>query len=142
MNDEKLQNYQIKRITLVEIPGQNLLEMRPISLTRLIWGDMDLNTRENLQYRGILNKQFGAQGFSTAETIEELTTLVHQTVRSVILISGRFAKAVIPYMHHLKHIRSIVIFCMKVDRYVEWAKDYKKVILITDVFKVALRKCQ
>ena len=103
---------------------------------------MNLNTRENLQYRGTLNKQFGAQGFSTAETIEELTTLVHQTVRSVILISGRFAKAVIPYMHHLKHIRSIVIFCMKVDRYVEWAKDYKKIILIAEVFEVALQKCQ
>ena len=103
---------------------------------------MDLNTRDNMQFRAILNKQFGAQGFSTAETIEELTKLVHQTVRGVILISGRFAKAVIPYMHHLKHIRSIVIFCWMVDHYVEWAKEYKKVILITRDFGVALRKCQ
>ena len=39
--------FKLIKITLVEIPGQDLLSVRHITFKRLIWADMDMSSREN-----------------------------------------------------------------------------------------------
>ena len=95
-------------------------------------------------YKAKLAERFEGQGFSTAETIDEFVSLVNETYFTNVLISGRFAKVVLPHMHHLEHVRSIIIFCFMEDHYKEWVIDnkFKKVVLVTRDFAVAMEECQ
>jgi len=142
--EEVQDEFKIIKITLVEIPGQDLLSIRQITFKRLIWADMDMSSKENQNYKRALSEQFEGQGFSTAETIDELFSLVNETYFTNALISGRFAKVVIPHIHHLEHVRSFIIFCWMEDHYKEWVKEnkFKKVVLVTRDFGRAMEECK
>lgn len=51
-------------LTLVELPRQNLLAIRPIVFTRLIWLDANINTEENKKYAKKLDEEFKEIGYS------------------------------------------------------------------------------
>lgn len=66
----------MKIITVVEIPGQDLLEIRPIPVLRLIWADMEMNSQENMIYKEMCFEREDAPVFEAAETLDQLEQLV------------------------------------------------------------------
>ena len=79
----------------------------------------------------------------TAETIDELVSLINETYFTNLIISGRFAKVVLPHMHHLEHLRSIIIFCGSEKVYKPWVADnnFNKVVLVTSSLNAAITEC-
>lgn len=61
---------------MVEIPGQDLLEIRPIPVLRLIWADMEMNSQENMIYKEMCFEREDAPVFEAAETLDQLEQLV------------------------------------------------------------------
>ena len=61
---------------MVEIPGQDLLEVRPIPVLRLIWADMEINSPENKIYKEICFEREDAPVFEPAETLDQLERIV------------------------------------------------------------------
>lgn len=52
--EEVQDSFKLIKITLVEIPGQDLLTVRQITFKRLIWADMDMSSAENQKYKSAL----------------------------------------------------------------------------------------
>ena len=75
-------------IRVVEIPHQNLLQIRQIEMSRIIWVDNNVHSKENLKYKQKLEDEFSSIGFSYATSIFEAVNQVNSTVKTVLLVSG------------------------------------------------------
>jgi len=78
VQDKHIESSQItlKIITVIEIPSQDLLEVRPIPLLKLIWADMEMNSQENKIYKEMCFERDNAPVFEPAETLDQLERLV------------------------------------------------------------------
>jgi hypothetical protein len=122
----------ITLITLMEIPYQNFLNMRKITLTSLIWADANIDSDENQSYK----KKFIKAGptFSEANTVSRTIELLNSTVQSVLLISGSMGNYLVPIIHNLRQVGKIIVFCMSVEYHSTWASKYSKITLISADF--------
>ena len=64
-----------------------------------------------------MEKLFRHSGFATATTNDEIFSYLNSSVRTVILISGKMGEVFIPKLHSLQTVKSIVIYCYKIERY-------------------------
>ncbi|TNV83570.1 hypothetical protein FGO68_gene7448 [Halteria grandinella] len=130
-----------KIVTLIEMPCQNLLEIRKMHLSRLIWLD-PFDSTENQQSSQLLENRFKALGYARGYTIEEGIKLINQTVRSVVLMSGLMAQAILPRVHEAAHIKSIIIFCGNISSYEKYLEEYPKVRAVVNRFDDAFKWCE
>ncbi|TNV84609.1 hypothetical protein FGO68_gene17427 [Halteria grandinella] len=130
-------------VSLVEIPHQNWLQSKDISMSRVIWVDGNIHSAKNQKYRMALEDEFAHIGFAYASSLDEGVSLLNSTVKAVLLVSGSLGQLLLPRIHHLNNLMGAVIFCMDVDTHDKWARGYKKVRAITNRFKDAMEvaKC-
>ncbi|TNV85109.1 hypothetical protein FGO68_gene17157 [Halteria grandinella] len=130
-------------LTLVELPRQNLLAIRPIVFTRLIWLDANINTEENKKYAKKLDEEFKEIGYSQGQSIEEGIRLINSSVRSVIIVSGSMGITLIPRIQLLKQVKIIAIFCGKnKERYLPLMETYSKVKIVANNFHQVMTFCK
>jgi len=75
-------------IKVVEVPHQNFLTIRQISLTQVIWLDGDPNSKENRPYSLKLEDAFKNIGYTTANSVDNCVKQINETVRTVLIVSG------------------------------------------------------
>ena len=73
---------------MVEIPNQNILQIKPIRLSQIIWLDNNIASGENTKYKKTLEAEFKEIGFSYADSITGALKLINETVKVVLLVSG------------------------------------------------------
>ena len=47
-----------------------------------------------------------------------------------LIVSGIFAKEIVPQIYHLSHLMQIYLFCGSISAYVSWGMDYLEKLLI------------
>jgi hypothetical protein len=104
----------------------------------VIWLDGNIHNEENREYRLLLEDKFKHQGFSFADSIDQVINFINSSVKVVLIVSGAMGRILLPKIHFLKNVYSIIIFCYNVEYHSTWAKDYEKVKLVTDDFDEAL----
>lgn len=95
----------------------------------LMWADASVNSnKENLQAQATLTKTHNRlKKFQSVTDCEQAIQQLSKTDRVILIVSGSFGKELIPRVHELEQVLTIYIFCMDQARYLEWARDYKKV---------------
>ncbi|UJR08806.1 hypothetical protein I4U23_013061 [Adineta vaga] len=96
----------------------------------ILWLDAEVNTtEENRQIQKVLRS-----------TIDHLVTFEHiptcrahisnlsSVERSILIVSGRYCREIIPHIHDLSQLSSIYIFCKNQQKYEQWAQSFKKVV--------------
>lgn len=59
--------------------------------------------------------------------MEEGTEYINNTVKAVVIISGKFGKMLVPRIHHMENIIGIIVFCFKESDHLKWSVNYEKV---------------
>jgi predicted homoserine dehydrogenase-like protein len=75
-------------------------------------------------------------------TIEEAVKEIQKTVRVVLLVSGRMGSMLVPKVHHMPNVMSIIVFCMNVEGHKLWADNFLKVKEVTKDFTKAMELCK
>lgn len=95
----------------------------------LMWADASVTSNEeNVQAQATLTKTH--HRFYTFESVDGCQQAIQQlssTDRVILITSGSFGTELIPRIHELEQVLAIYIFCMDPARYLESAKQYKKV---------------
>ena len=125
-------------IKVIEIPYQNLLAIRPISLSRVIWIDPNVHNSENHKYRLKFEDNFKNIGFSYATEIDEAVSQINSTVKTVLITSGAIGMVLMPKIHHLQNVMVVLVFCQDTVGHSKWAKDFDKVKGVVSQFSQAV----
>lgn len=125
------------------MPRQDLLQLRKISMTSIIWADPYLDQADGQRNTENLRQLVGDNiPVDTAVTVEEAYRVINSSVRSIIIMSGQMARAILPHVYTLEHVHSIIIFCFDVESYKQFAEPYKKkVILVSKTAKEVILRC-
>jgi hypothetical protein len=99
-----------------------------------------MQNSENNYYRRKLKEIFPS--FSEASTVPEAMSLINSTVRSVLLISGSMGRYLVPRIHSLRNVRTIIIFCYDVESHREWTTKYDKICYISNDFAKVIERCK
>ena len=116
-----------------------MLKIRQISLSRVIWIDPGIHSKENHEYRLRLKNEFNTIGFSYATSIKIAVSQINSTVKTVLIASGQMGKILMPRIHHLENVLVVLVFCFKTDDHEKWAKDFTKIKGVTNSFEEALK---
>ena len=122
----------------MELPYQNLLKIRPLSLSRVIWIDPNIQSKENHKYRLKLEDEFKNIGFAYAQEVETAVNQINSTVKTVLITSGQMGKLLMPKIHHLENVMVVLVFCYNTTEHGKWAKDFSKIKGVTKSFEEAV----
>ena len=95
----------------------------------LIWADSNINERNAncqiavMQLRSIINEV--KLSTTSAQCINFLNEM--DELKAFVILSGAFARELVPKIHHMPRLDTIYIFCGNKQRYAEWAKDWSKI---------------
>ena len=99
---------------------------------RYIWIDPTVNNNpENVNLRETL-KSIGIC-FETFEVLDDGKNAImemDEKTHACLVVTGSFSKKLLPDIKELKQISSIIIFCGKIEDYLDWAQQYPKVKLL------------
>ena len=99
-----------------------------LEIFSIIWLDENVNAIESQEteqkLRSIINylKRF--------QTIQQYQQFIEQTKekdRLILIVSGKMGQDIVPWIHHLRQVISIYVYCMNRKKHEEWALKYKKV---------------
>ena len=114
-------------MSLIELPRQNLLSTRKLSLNSLIWADTDIENFENEANRKKLAEQ-AALGkdisYHVASDCEQALDLVERSLKAVLIIAGKLVSQLIPKLAKLQQkpgLAGVIVYCMDLKTHSEWA---------------------
>ena len=139
MEDEDGNKYEheLQTITIAEIPYQNALKKREVSYLSVVWYDQ--NIRTDAQSRD-LKQRFEHYSRKVCVTEQEVLKAITQSVKAVVIMSGRDAAVLVPKickdkdgrgLNHLTNIYGIIIFCQNVEAHKQWSAKYPVVKLVS-----------
>ena len=115
-----------------------MLKVRPLSLSRVIWIDNNIESKENHKYKLDFEDQFKSVGFAYAKDIDGAVSQINSTVKTVLITSGQMGKILLPKIHHLDNVMVVLVFCFNTAEHSKWAKDFDKVKGVTKDFSEAI----
>ncbi len=68
------------------------MSIRKIYYSRVIWIDPNINNRENNGHKELMSKEFNEIGFCWSQSIDEVVSQINQTVKTVLITSGKIGK--------------------------------------------------
>ncbi|UJR26396.1 hypothetical protein I4U23_007728 [Adineta vaga] len=100
-----------------------------LEIDSLVWLDASINaTSDNLnvqqQFQNIINH---FKGFTnTYDCLQYIRNLPKQS-RTILIVSGRLGREIVPRIHRSKQISSIYVYCMDKQKNEIWSQKYPKV---------------
>jgi hypothetical protein len=99
---------------------------------RYLWIDPTVNNNpENVKLRETL-KSIGIcfEPFEVLDDGKNAIMGLDAKTQACLVITGIFSKILLPDIKDSEQISSIIIFCGKIEDYLDWARQYPKVILL------------
>jgi hypothetical protein len=62
----------------------------------VIWIDSNIDNKENDGYKELMSKEFKEIGFFWSKNIDEVVSQINQTVKTVLITSGKIGKILLP----------------------------------------------
>ena len=96
----------------------------------LIWADENVHKLQaNRETQAKLSNVFGKRflRYETADEVEESIQEKNKKDSIILVISGRMGRDVVPKIHDLEPVKSIMVYCMDAESNKKWSKDYTKV---------------
>ena len=102
-------------ITLVQIPSQNLLDIKDVKPIYLIWVDASINKyEENKMWQEVFAEQLKSNAnvatFAPCTTIDEAVARANESIRCSIIVSGSLCQEAVPKFNGMTQVKSILIF--------------------------------
>lgn len=88
----------IKKITLVELPYQNLLQIKPLSSCSLIYCSKEAPNSENCQALRELETENDEVAFVHCADIERAHKMIKAAVHAVLVVSGELGLSLLPQL--------------------------------------------
>ena len=76
-----------------------MLDIRSISMSRVIWVDANIHNDENTKHKAKLEEEFKNIGFSYSDSVESAVSQINSTVKCVLITSGQMGKILLPKVH-------------------------------------------
>ncbi|CAF1182466.1 unnamed protein product [Adineta steineri] len=94
----------------------------------LIWLDANVNgSVENIETQQRLRTSINhLKTFQNGDECKHYIELLPKD-RFVLIVSGRLGQEVVPYIHNLRQVYSIYVYCLQKERNERWAKQYSKI---------------
>jgi hypothetical protein len=97
---------------------------------QLLWLDESVNeTQDNLLTQKKLRRTFSQ--LKTFDNVKECEKHVHNVEgtnqKMIMIVSGRFARKLIPPIHDIRELIAFYVYCMNKDSNKQWADNYRKV---------------
>jgi hypothetical protein len=97
---------------------------------QLLWLDESVNeTQDNLVTQKKLRRTFSQ--LKTFDNVKECEKHVHNVEgtnqKMIMIVSGRFARKLIPPIHDIRELIAFYVYCMNKDSNKQWADNYRKV---------------
>ncbi|CAF1172252.1 unnamed protein product [Adineta steineri] len=98
-----------------------------LPVTTLYWLDSNPNNAQQFEHdlRTIVNIDELKIFENPNECRESVILSTDKTL--VLIVSGCFVVQLIPYIHDLKQVSAIYVYCSNIEFYLQWSKIYKKV---------------
>jgi hypothetical protein len=94
----------------------------------LIWLDANANVKEirdtEQKLRSIINH---IKKFQDVRQCQQYIEQRSQKDRLVLIVSGQFGQEIVPFIHNLRQIISIYVYCMDKEEHEKWACQFAKV---------------
>ncbi|CAF3754955.1 unnamed protein product [Adineta steineri] len=101
---------------------------KSLEIFSLIWLDASVNVKDTrdteVKLRSIINHIKKFQDIKLCQHYIEQTS---QKDRLVIIVSGRLGLEIVPYIHQLRQVISIYVYCMDKKNNEQWALKFAKV---------------
>jgi hypothetical protein len=99
----------------------------------LFWLDPNINkSQDNIKIQEKLDALF-TDDFQTFKSSEECESCIKQKKNDqiILIVGGQIGRQIVPKIHDLKQISSVLVYCMDKEGNEQWAKNYAKVGIIT-----------
>ena len=95
----------------------------------LVWLDPNVNTsEENRTTQKLLqNILTSLSTFDNIELCEEWFKKYNSNQKIILIVSGAYGEELVPKIHYLPSIISIIVYCLDVKRNQPWTKNYPKI---------------
>ncbi|CAF1222960.1 unnamed protein product [Rotaria sordida] len=95
----------------------------------LIWLDADVNSRkENINGQQRIRSTINyVKTFEKSTKYESYIQSIPEGDRTVLIVSGRLGREVVPRIHQIQQLSSIYVFCFDTKTHSEWARKFPKV---------------
>ncbi|CAF1381323.1 unnamed protein product [Adineta steineri] len=101
---------------------------KSLEIFSLIWFDANVNVKDTrdteVKLRSIINHIKKFQDIKQCQQYIEQTS---QKDRLVIIVSGRLGREIVPYIHQLRQVISIYVYCMDTNSNEQWAYKFSKI---------------
>ncbi len=109
-------------------PPEALCQSNTVETNSLIWLDAELknnntNWHAQQQLRNIINN---IKTFEDPHECQQYIQQVPMNHRIILIVSGRLGQEIVPYIHHLKQITSIYVYCADKQKNEKWTQKYSK----------------
>jgi hypothetical protein len=104
-------------------------KMENLESFALLWLDAQVdaneeNRRAQKQLRNIINH---LKTFNDEFECQQYISTMSPHDRVVLIVSGRLGQTIVPRIHHLRHIRSIYVYCRDKQTHEQWSQRFTKV---------------
>ncbi|CAF4148569.1 unnamed protein product [Rotaria sordida] len=134
--DEYFNNFE-QRLHHCHIHGHN-------SKINIVWYDKNLQNHENQCYIERLRNEFSPEQYQIMQFDDKdqsIDSVVSNITNNLVLItSGSAGEEIISEIGYYFHIKGIIIFGTAVEYHQTWARKYKKVLLITNMFSQVIQE--
>ncbi|CAF1031891.1 unnamed protein product [Adineta steineri] len=102
-----------------------------LEIFSLIWLDANINVKDTrdteMKLRFIINH---IKKFKDVKQCQHYIEQTSQKDRLILIVSGRFGRELVPYIHQLRQVISIYVYCMDKNSNEQWALKFVKVISV------------
>ncbi|CAF4147861.1 unnamed protein product, partial [Adineta steineri] len=99
-----------------------------LEIFSLIWLDANVNVKDTrgteVKLRSIINH---IKKFQDIKQCQQYIQQTSQKDRLVIIVSGRLGREIVPYIHQLRQVISIYVYCKNKKNHEQWALKFSKV---------------
>ncbi|CAF4173882.1 unnamed protein product [Adineta steineri] len=99
-----------------------------LEIFSLIWLDANINIKDTrdteMKLRFIINH---IKKFQDVKQCQHYIEQTSQKDRLILIVSGRFGRELVPYIHQLRQVISIYVYCMDKNSNEQWALKFVKV---------------
>ncbi|CAF1439571.1 unnamed protein product, partial [Adineta steineri] len=101
---------------------------KSLEIFSLIWLDANINVKETRgteqKLRSIINR---IKKFQDVKQCQQYIEQTSQKDRLVIIVSGRLGQEIVPYIHQLRQVITIYVYCMDKKNNEQWALKFAKI---------------
>ncbi|CAF4012957.1 unnamed protein product [Adineta steineri] len=101
---------------------------KSLEIFSLIWLDANVNVKDTrdteVKLRSIINRIKKFQDIKQCQQYIEQTS---QKDRLILVVNGRLGREIVPYIHQLRQVISIYVYCMDTNSNEQWAYKFSKI---------------